>query len=140
MKDTVIRRVNGNDEEIDRFINDGFTGYSAQSEVALNYQQFCFVAQNGDGKIVGVIIGHAYYNEVHIGDLIVDANYRKSGIGSRLVGAVEGAFKESPYDFITLTTFRFQAPDFYKKLGFQIEFIRENSDPKLSKYFFRKSL
>ena len=87
-----------------------------------------------------MIIGHAYYNEVHIRDLIVDEAYRRSGLGSRLVGAVESTFKGTEYDFITLTTFGFQAPEFYKKLGFEVEFIRENSDPKLSKYFFKKEL
>ena len=41
---------------------------------------------------------------------------------------------------ITLTTFGFQAPEFYKKLGFQVEFIREDKDPKLTKYFLAKAL
>ena len=34
----------------------------------------------------------------------------------------------------------FQAPEFYKKLGYDIEFIRQTEDPKLNKYFFRKDL
>jgi len=37
-------------------------------------------------------------------------------------------------------TFGFQAPEFYKKLGYEIEFIRENRDPKLNKYFLKKAL
>jgi Predicted acetyltransferase len=135
-----IRQAKGNDAEISRFINEGFTAYSAQNEVALNYEEFCFVAENEDGTIVGVVIGHAYYNEVRIGDLIVDEAYRRSGVGSGLVAAVANAFKGAGYDILTLTTFGFQAPDFYKKLGFEAEFIRENSDPKLCKYFFKKEL
>ena len=42
-----------------------------------------------EGEIIGVITGRAYYNEVHIGDLIVGKNCRKSGVGSKLVRAVE---------------------------------------------------
>ncbi len=140
MSEAVIRRVDGETDAVDRFINEGFTLYSAQSEVVLNYEPFCFVAENREGTIIGVITGNAYYNEVRIADLIVDEAYRKSGIGSRLVAAVETAFQGAGYDIVTLTTFGFQAPDFYKKLGFQVEFIRENSDSKLNKYFFKKEL
>ena len=105
----------------------------------LNYEEFCFVAED-DGNIAGVITGRAYYNEVHIGDLIVGKDSRKSGIGSKLVHAVEDAYKGKGYEKITLTTFGFQAPEFYKKLGYELEFVREDKDPKLSKYFLMKKL
>nr|WP_297708181.1 hypothetical protein [uncultured Butyrivibrio sp.] len=36
--------------------------------------------------------------------------------------------------------FGFQAPEFYKKLGYELEFIREDKDPKFSKYFYLKKL
>ena len=57
-------------EKIDEFINKEFTDYAIDCNVALNFEEFCFVAED-DGKIAGVITGRAYYNEVHIGDLIV---------------------------------------------------------------------
>ena len=44
------------------------------------------------------------------------------------------------YEKITLTTFGFQAPEFYKKLGYEVEFVREDKDPKLAKYFLAKAL
>ena len=93
-----------------------------------------------DGNILGVITGRAYYNEVHIGDLIVASSLRRSGIGSKLVRAVEDNYRGKGYDKITLTTFGFQAPEFYKKLGYEVEFVREDKEPKLSKYFLAKQL
>ena len=125
-----IKRIDEVDDRTGEFIHEEFTFYGEQNNVVLNY----------DGKISGVITGRAYYNEVHIGDLIVGRDCRGEGLGSRLVRAVEDAYKGKGYDKITLTTFGFQAPGFYKKLGYEVEFIREDKDPRLSKYFLAKEL
>ena len=135
----MIRRVDEDDPKIGEFINKEFTDYALKNEVTLGYDEFCFVEEE-DGKILGAITGRAYYNEVHIGDLIVSKDCRRTGLGSKLVKAVEEYYSGKCYDIITLTTFGFQAPEFYKKLGYKIEFVRENKDPKLSKYFLSKSI
>lgn len=134
-----IKRFDEVDDRLGEFINKEFSAYGEQNGVVLNYDEFCFAAEE-DGKILGVITGRAYYNEVHIGDLIVASSVRKGGIGSKLVRAVEDNYRGKGYDKITLTTFGFQAPEFYKKLGYEIEFVREDKDPKLSKYFLAKQL
>lgn len=133
-----IKRISVNDR-IDDFINREFSGYAKDCDVKLGYEEFCFAAEDGDA-IAGVITGHAYYNEVHIGDLIVGKDYRRAGVGSKLVAAVEDAYKGKGYEIIALTTFGFQAPEFYKKLGYEVEFIREDKDPKLNKYFYIKKI
>ena len=140
MAETAIKRVNEIDETIGAFIHHEFSKYGEQHDVILNYDDFCFIAENSDGRILGAITGRAYYNEVHIGDLIVDEACRGSGLGSRLVSAVEDNYRKKGYSFVTLTTFGFQAPEFYRKLGYRMEFIRQNEDPNLNKYFFRKDL
>ena len=140
MSEIIIRRTTDNSEKIGAFLNEGFTRYGEQNGVALNYDDFCFVAEDDNGTIAGVITGRAYYNEVHIGDLIVGEGYRGSGLGSQLVTTVEDAYRGKGYEVITLTTHGFQAPEFYIKLGYTVEFIRREKDPKLSKYFFRKGL
>ena len=140
MTEPVIRRVNGEDPVIGDFIHREFVRYGEQNGVALNYDEFCFTAEDGDGRITGIITGRAYYNEVHIGDLIVGEACRRTGLGSRLVRAVENAYRGKGYDVITLTTFGFQAPEFYRKLGYTVEFVRESRDPKLNKYFLSKKL
>ena len=140
MAEAVIRRVEEDSGAIGNFIHEEFTRYGEQNNVTLNYDEFCFIAEDADGRIAGVITGRAYYNEVHIGDLIVAEGHRRSGLGKRLVQTVEDAYRNRGYDAVTLTTFGFQAPDFYKKLGYAVEFVRKNRDPKLDKYFLRKGL
>ena len=135
-----IKRFDEVNDMVGEFINREFSDYAIKNEITLNYDEFCFVAEDDDGSILGVITGRTTYNEVHIVDLIVSHECRKSGIGSKLVAAVEEAYTGRVYDKITLTTFGFQAPGFYKKQGFELEFVREDKDPKLSKYFFAKVL
>ncbi len=133
-----IRKVT-EDERSGEFINTEFSDYANDCDVALNFEEFCFAAED-NGKIAGVITGRAYYNEVHIGDLIVGKDYRRAGVGSKLVAAVENAYKGKGYEKIALTTFGFQAPEFYKKLGYELEYVRKDNDPMLSKYFYLKKI
>ncbi|MBR4462679.1 MAG: GNAT family N-acetyltransferase [Erysipelotrichaceae bacterium] len=135
-----IRRVNEEDERIGRFIHDEFLSYSEENEIPLDYDSFCYTAENEEGKIIGVITGHAFYDEVHISDLVIDRKYRRSGLGSRLVRTVEDAYKGKGYEIITLSTFAFQAPDFYGKLGYETEFVRNSKDSKLNRYFMYKKI
>lgn len=139
MAELMIRRADTEDREVGDFIHEGFTDYGEKSGVTLNYDEFCFVAEDG-GTLVGAITGRAYYNEVHIGDLIVSEKCRRGGVGSRLVNAVEDNYRGRGFDCVTLTTFAFQAPEFYKKLGYEVEFIRESRDKRLNKIFFKKAL
>ena len=121
-----IKRMIEEDNRIGNFINGEFLSYAEQNNVDLNYNEFCFIAESDDGEIVG--------------DLIIHKAHRKCGYGSKLVSAVEETFQNAGYDKITLTTFGFQAPEFYKKLGYIVEFIREDKNPKLCKYFLSKRI
>ena len=126
------------DDKIYKLIDAEFNKFATKNEVICNYTPFNFIAKE-DNKIIGVITGHAYYKEVHIEDLIILQQYRNKHIGSKLIKSVEEFFKDKGFENINLTTYNFQAPEFYKKCGFKIEFIRENKEnPKLNKYFFVK--
>ena len=125
---------------VGEFVRNEFARYGEQCGYVLDYDEFCFVAEDRAGKIVGAVKGRAFYHEVHIGDLIVAESHRGLGLGKRLVGAVEDDYRGKGYEVITLTTFGFQAPEFYQKLGYTVEFIRTNKEPGLNKYFLKKAL
>ena len=135
----IIKKIDEIDDKIGEFLDYAFEDYASKCDVDLNFEEYCFAAKE-DGKIIGVITGRAYYNEVHIGDLIIDEKYRRLQIGTKLVKAVEDTYSGREYTKITLTTFGFQAPEFYKKLGYELEYVRKDEDPKLCKYFYIKSI
>ena len=125
-------------EELYKMIDTEFNKYATKNGVTCNYTPFNFVAKEND-EIIGIITGHSYYKEVHISDLIVYEQYRNKHIGTKLMKAVEEHFKNKGFENMNLTTYEFQAPEFYKKCGFKIDFIRESKqNPKLTKYFLVK--
>lgn len=126
------------EEEFYSMIDNEFNKFATKNGVICNYKSFAFIAKE-DNKIVGIITGNSYYKEVHISDLIILEEYRNKQIGSKLVETVESYYKDKSFENINLTTYGFQAPEFYKKCGFKVEFVRENKEnPKLNKYFLVK--
>lgn len=133
----IIEKVEAS-EKLEQIIEEGFEKYETKYRVACNYTPFYFVAKEND-EIVGVITGFTCFLEIYIDDLIVMENYRGKNIGTQLIKIVEKYYKNYGLNNINLCTYEFQAPKFYEKLGFQLEFIRKNKDnPKLNKYYYVK--
>jgi len=135
----VIEKIDFDGETMGDFVDSEFNKYAEKHGVVCNYTDFCFVAHEGE-KIAGIIIGHSYYREFHITDLIVREEFRGQDIGTRLVRSVEEECAKKGFENINLSTYAFQAPEFYKKLGFEVEFIRRSTDERLNKYFLIKRL
>lgn len=126
------------EEDFYKIIDEEFNKFAIENGVICNYKSFAFVAKDGD-KFIGIITGNSYYKEVHISDLIVVEEYRHKHIGSKLMKAVEEHFKDKEFENMNLTTYGFQAPEFYKKCGFEVEFVRKSSEnSKLDKYYLVK--
>lgn len=135
-----IESVDPYAEALGEWIDAAFDGFAGQHGVTCHYTPFAFAAKQ-DGTLLGVIKGHTMYREAHISELIVAEEHRGKGIGTRLLAAAEAFFAGKGFDNLNLTTYRFQAPEFYRKHGFTLEFIRENREcPALAKYFFVKEI
>ena len=103
------------DEKYYKIIDTEFNKFASKNDVICNYIPFAFVAME-DNEFIGIITGNSYYKEIHISDLIVLEQYRNKKIGTKLVKAVEDFYSDKGFENINLTTYGFQAPEFYKKL------------------------
>ena len=134
-----VLKVDFGEENLGELIDQEFNKYARKYNIRVDYNDFCFVAKDDD-KVIGILVGHSYYNEVHVTDLIVIEEYRSKGVGTELIKRVEQEFTGRNFENINLTTFAFQAPEFYKKMGFEVEHVRKSSDEKLTKYFLIKHI
>lgn len=94
-----------------------------------------------NGKVIAGCIATAdCWLNAHVSTLWVDSAYRKHGLGSKLLAAVEQAAREADCMMIQLDTFEFQAKDFYLRHGYEI--FGEVAAPPRGKmhYYLKKDL
>ncbi len=119
-----------------QFINTGFEKYANSHNLKTNYESFNFIAYEDD-ELAGILEGITLYDEIRVNNLIVSEKYRNKKIGTKLLDFVLEYFDSKKWKYISLCTYEFQAPKFYEKCGFELEYVRKNEEnPKLTKYFF----
>ena len=91
-----------------------------------------------DDKINGIIVYNLFYDRIEIEYIIVPEEYRKKGIGSKLLLELE---KEN-INNITLEVreSNITAINFYKKNGYKIEAIRKNYYGNENGYLMMKEI
>jgi len=101
---------------------------------------FAFFIRDENAKIVGGCNGDILYSQLYIGQLWVDEKLRGQGYGTKLMQLSEEYAKKMGCNFISVNTMDFEAPAFYKKLGYTVEFERHGFDKESVFYFLRKDL
>ena len=132
-----IEKVESN-EKLENIIEEEQQKYESKKGITCNYTPFSFVAKIDD-EVVGAISGATCFSEVYIDELVVMEQHRGKSIGTELIKKVEDYYKDSGFNNMNTMTNEFQAPQFYEKCGFELEFVRKNKDnPKLNKYYYVK--
>jgi GNAT superfamily N-acetyltransferase len=117
----------------------GFAEHEKEHDIQINYSKVVLTLVDKQGTPLGALIAFTWYAEIYVDDLWIDKSIRGRGYGRKLINQLEQHFHGKGYNNINLVTNGFQAPDFYKKCRYQIEFVRENkTNPQLTKTFFVK--
>jgi ribosomal protein S18 acetylase RimI-like enzyme len=91
-------------------------------------------------EIVGGLYGRVFFRWLYIELLVVPEQARGQGTGSELMRMAEQLAREKECVGIWLDTFDFQAPDFYRKLGFTECGQIDDYPPGRQRFFFQKRL
>ena len=139
MKNCKIEFIEKLPEELSEKMEKGLMEYEISHGVDVNYKSFALVLFDEKDEVIGVLDAFSSYSSIHIRDLWVDKDHRAKGYGRKLIEALENHFKGKGLHNINTVSCAFQAPDFYKKCGYKVEFVRENiQNPKLTMTFFIK--
>lgn len=109
-------------------------------EVKTPVEHMNFVLRDEAGTIQGGLTATVFWGHLHVDFLWVDESLRGQGQGSALIEQMEQAAKEKSCRLITLDTFSFQAPDFYKRNGYEVFGVLEDHPKGFSQYFLQKRL
>jgi len=91
-------------------------------------------------KFVGGIYGHFQYEYLFINVLFVNKKYRGRRIASKLMNLIESEAIKKDVTNIYLTTFEFQALDFYKKRGYEVVMTIEDFPKGFEEYTLYKNM
>ncbi|MGW3926841.1 GNAT family N-acetyltransferase [Streptomyces microflavus] len=93
------------------------------------------------GAVVGGLTGRTWAYWLHVDLLWVDARHRSAGLGSRLLAEAERVARtERACTRSRLETWDFQAPDFYRKQGYEEIGRVEDYPPGVTEFILTKRL
>jgi GNAT superfamily N-acetyltransferase len=122
-------------------VSAGHAAYEQAHGIDIKFRRFAILLHDDHGELCGALQAFTAYAEVYVEDLWVAAAIRRRGYGRLLLARLEREFAGTGYHNINLVTNAFQAPDFYAKCGYTVEFVRVNAhNPLLTKTFFVKYL
>lgn len=98
------------------------------------------VQYDENGDIIGGILGGTYWGWMYVDILWVHEKHRKKGIGSKLLAEAEREAVHRGCHHVHLDTMSWQAPEFYKKHGYEIIGILPDIPKGNQKYLLMKTL
>ena len=100
-------------------VRERLIAYNASKVGAPRYRPLVLSARDAKGRLAGGLVGQLYWNVLYIELLWVSERARGEGIGRDLLAAAESLARKAGKDLVYLNTYTFQAPGFYRKLGFR---------------------
>nr|QIY71553.1 GNAT family N-acetyltransferase [Streptomyces sp. RLB1-33] len=98
-------------------------------------------ALDADGALAGGLVGHTWTTWLHVTYLWVDTPHRGAGLGGRLLAEAERlAHEERGCRNSRLETWDFQAPEFYKKHGYEVVCVIPDYPPGITEYTLTRRL
>lgn len=105
-----------------------------------DFRKFAIVARDADGTSQGGASGWTRWGWLFLDILFVEDAHRGRGLGSDLLREVEALGIRRGCTLATLETGSFQAPDFYRRHGYEEMFALDLPQLGIRKLHFRKAL
>ena len=131
--------TNPTEKEI-KYIRESLNQYNKERVGEDRHTPLNLIEYDENGNAIGGILGGTYWGWMYIDILWVHENHRKKGIGTKLLLAAEKEALRRGCHHVHLDTMSWQAPEFYKKHGYEVIGILSDIPKGNQKYLFMKAL
>ena len=128
------------DEPAWDIIGPAINDYNRQQGGGDHAKSLCFVLRAPDQEIVGGVIGTTYWDWFQLDLLWIREELRGRDYGHRLLTAAEEEARRRGARHVHLDTFSFQAPDFYKRHGYEVFGALPDYPAGHTRYYMVKTL
>lgn len=104
-------------------VDDGIGRYNDGAAPLHEVKPLACIARWPDGRVAGGAVGRRWGPCCELQQLWVVDGARRLGLGTRLMRAFEALAAERGCEAVYLETFDFQAPAFYRRLGYRTEHV-----------------
>ena len=96
--------------------------------------------EDQQGNLIAGMVAETFGNWLEIEYLYVQEDFRGQGIGSNILNRAEKEARERKCNYSFVNTYQFQAPDFYKKHGYEEVFALKEYPYTGERYYYTKAL
>ena len=121
-------------------LREGLTAHALPVTGAPGFKPVGVFARDRAGSVVGGVLAIVNWNWLHIALVWVAEPLRGTGLGHRLLTAIEEVGVERGCTTAHLDTFSYQARPFYERHGYELFGTLENYPTGHRRFFMRKSL
>lgn len=96
--------------------------------------------EDAQGNLIAGMVAETFGNWLEIEYLYVQEDFRGQGLGSNILNRAEKEARERKCKYSFVNTYQFQAPDFYKKHGYEKVLTLKEYPYTGERYYYTKEL
>lgn len=107
------------DKDLEAVLDAGLDEYNHRVTGISDERPLSVRAEGGDGALIGGLRGWTWGVSAGVSMVWIREDHRGAGVGRLLMGAAESEAISRGCSRITVSSFTFQAPEFYRRLGYE---------------------
>ncbi len=123
-----------------KFLRDKLVEYNLAQTRGFDDKVLAIFIRDSNYRIAGGLYGFSWGGWLEIKYLWIREDLRRKGYGKKLLETAENEGKARGCKWILLDTFSFQAPEFYKKFGYQVFGVLDDFPSGHKRYYLKKAL
>ncbi|MBO5652620.1 MAG: GNAT family N-acetyltransferase [Clostridia bacterium] len=123
-----------------QFVREALYGFNKERVGDDGHTPLQMVERDANGEVIGGVLGGTYWGWLYVDILWVKEEHRGKGIGTKLLSEAEKEAVRRGCHHVHLDTMSWQAPEFYKKQGYEVIGVLPDIPSGNQKYLLMKAL